>query len=82
MLTQETLMAVLSEVLDRVDTATLRPDLPLAEQGIDSLDRAAIFLELEERLGITVTDEEMDALPTLEAILAHVNATPGDRDES
>jgi acyl carrier protein len=49
--------------------ASLRDDL-----GLGSLDALLLVLDLEERYGIDVEDEELAALDTVEGLLALVEA--------
>ena len=50
-------------------TASLRKDL-----GLSSLDAVLLVLDLEERLGIDIEDEELTSLDTVDALLKLVEA--------
>lgn len=47
---------------------------PLKDLGVDSLDMANALLEIQERFGVIVPDEEMGNLQTISAITAYVSA--------
>jgi acyl carrier protein len=43
-----------------IDPATLDPDVPMREQGLDSLAVAEFLFEVEDRLGLTLPDSHME----------------------
>ncbi|WP_058557575.1 acyl carrier protein [Thiohalocapsa sp. ML1] len=48
-------------------------DRTLSDLGIDSLDVATIFLAIQERYGVSVPDAEIDAINTVNLIVARIN---------
>ncbi len=56
-----------------VKTRELVVDLPLAEQGIDSLDTMSIVLDLEDSFGIRIPDEALDKGLTIDRLLKYLN---------
>ena len=42
-----------------VDVTTLKPDTPLADAGVSSVDMVMFVYALEERLGIELPEEEL-----------------------
>jgi acyl carrier protein len=44
----------------------------LKDLGVDSLDMANALLEVQERFGVVIPDEEMGRLQTISAITAYV----------
>jgi acyl carrier protein len=50
---------------------------PLADLGVDSLDKANVLLEVQERLGVVVPDEDMDSLDSVSAIADYINSRSG-----
>jgi acyl carrier protein len=56
-----------------VDTSSLEPDVPLTEQGLDSLDLMTVFLEIEETYHIKVPDQDYERLRTADEIAAYLN---------
>jgi acyl carrier protein len=61
-----------AEVLGDVDK--LKNNIPLTEQGIDSLDLVNIYLLLEEKFGIKIPDEDLDQLQTIDSIVEYINS--------
>jgi len=47
-------------------------DKILLDCGLDSLDFSAVFLALEEKYGVTIPDEDMDSLATVNQISAYI----------
>jgi len=56
------------------DPGKIRADVVLRKQGIDSLDMFNLFLLIEETFGVTIPDDDMDQLDTLDAIVAYVES--------
>lgn len=57
------------EVDPRVDIDNFNPDQSIMQQGVDSLDRSSVFLALEEKFNVKITDGQIDQLGTLNSIL-------------
>jgi acyl carrier protein len=69
---RETALSVIAKV-SRVEVAALNPDLDLvADLGFDSAKSLELLVELEEALGIEVSDEQAARLNTVGDILAVV----------
>ena len=56
------------------------PDLgnvsrPLLECGLDSLDFAGVIMALEEKYGVTVKEEDMQELSSVDAILKYLGGS-------
>jgi len=56
-----------------VDVAALIDDEPLLEQGIDSLDMLDLYFNIEDKLNISVPDDLIDELKTLEDFKLYLN---------
>jgi acyl carrier protein len=70
---RETALSVIAKV-SRVEVAALRPDLDLvADLGFDSAKALELLVELEEALGIEVSDEQAARLNSVGDILAVVD---------
>ena len=65
-------LMVKSDAID--DPDEIRSDMVLRKQGIDSLDIFNLFLLIEETFGVTIPDDDMDKLDTLDAIVAYVES--------
>ncbi len=57
--------------------ASLRPDVPLLRQGVDSLDFPSFVAVLEERFGLTIPEAEAWELRTLDDFVAYLNKQAG-----
>lgn len=70
---RETALAAIAKV-SRVEVAALRPDMDLvADLGFDSAKSLELLVELEEALGIEVSDEQAARLNSVGDILAIVD---------
>ena len=68
----QTTLAVIAKV-SKIEVAALRPDMDLvADLGFDSAKSLELLVELEEALGIEVSDEQAARLNTVGDILAIV----------
>lgn len=48
-------------------------DIPLADLGVDSIDKVEIIINLEHDLGILIPDEHVDDLDTGNKLLEYLN---------
>lgn len=60
---EEALIGIVRNEKD-VPAELLRPETPLAEAGIDSLDSLTILFAIEERFGISIPDDRARAMTT------------------
>lgn len=73
-ITKDTIIKILkSDVEARLDYETLKDDVSLSEQGLDSLDKLSFFFSLEEESGVTIDEEEIDKLTSINEILSFIN---------
>jgi acyl carrier protein len=56
-----------------VDPYKIPADKPFKDAGLDSLDMFNTFLELEKYVGREISDEEIESLQTIQAILDYIN---------
>ena len=69
---RETTLAAIAKV-SKVDVAGIRPDMDLvADLGFDSAKALELLVELEEALGIEISDEQAARLNSVGDILAIV----------
>ena len=61
---EEKLIAIIRQEKD-VPDEMLRPDTPLADAGIDSLDSLTILFGIEEQFAISIPDDRARAIKTL-----------------
>lgn len=71
--TRGSLIEIIEEVCSGVRVGEGDDDKPLKELGVDSLDIAGIFLAIQEKLGVRVPDDEIDALDTVSRIAHYVD---------
>ena len=55
-----------------IDPATIDPDAPMREKGFDSLALVEFVFAIEDRFGISMSDEDSD-IDTLNALVAAVD---------
>ncbi|EAK9946141.1 acyl carrier protein [Campylobacter lari] len=67
------ILQILKEIGVLVDVNTLEIDKPLKDQGIDSLDMANLFLNLQERYNIEIPMEDVEKLASIENIEQYIN---------
>lgn len=61
MTTKEDILKMIKDLDINVDISSLSESRPLREQGLDSLDMATIFFELDDRYSIKVTDGDIES---------------------
>ena len=77
MISNEDILKIIVDLDIDVDITSLKVSVPLTEQGLDSLDMATIFFELEDRLNIKVTDDDVESgkLESIDKILYFINGS-------
>lgn len=70
--TREEILAIIENEGVSVDLAALKENALLTEAGIDSLEMMNVFLAIEEKFGIKIPDEDLDALSTIDGIVAYL----------
>ena len=78
MATKEDILKMIKDLDIDVDISSISASLPLQDQGLDSLDLATIFFELEDLYAIKVTEEDIESgkLESIDKILSFINGTP------
>jgi len=56
------------------DAEEMQSDVALSEQGIDSLDVVNVYLLVEEKFEVSIPDEDLDQVKTIDGIVKYVNA--------
>lgn len=51
----------------------LQDDVNLSDQGVDSLDKASLFLNIEETYNIKISADEFMELNTIDKIVKRIN---------
>jgi acyl carrier protein len=55
------------------DVNEMKNDVPLSDQGIDSLDVVNVYLLLEEKFDVKIPDEDLDKVTTIDDIVEYIN---------
>lgn len=71
--TIENVKEVIAEAEVLVDVSDMKNDIPLTEQGIDSLDVVNVYLLLEEKFDVKIPDEDLNKLQTIDNIIEYIN---------
>ena len=69
---KEEIIEIINKVGVASDVANIRGDMTLKEAGIDSLETMNVFLGVEEKFGVKIPDEDIDALTTIDSIVAYL----------
>jgi acyl carrier protein len=73
-LSQDDVRAVLSELVPTIAWEKVPSGGSLTEAGLDSLDKANVFLRLEERSGLKIPDEEYDTLDSIDGVVEYIRS--------
>lgn len=71
--TVENVKEVIAEAEVLGDASEMKNDIPLGDQGIDSLDVVNVYLLLEEKFDIKIPDEDLGKVQTIDSIVEYVN---------
>lgn len=71
--TVEEIRSIIEGAGTMADMETLKNNLPLTEQEVDSLDMANIFLLIEEKFEIKVPDKDFGSLQSIDNIVEYLN---------
>jgi acyl carrier protein len=74
MINSNDVLSVIKESLTSLNVETLKLDVKLGEQGIDSLDRTSIYFELEEKFGVKLVPEEENKYQSVNDLVVYINA--------
>ncbi|EAH8848253.1 phosphopantetheine-binding protein [Campylobacter lari] len=67
------ILEILKEVGVLIDVNTLEINKPLKDQGVDSLDMANLFLNLQEKYNIEIPMEDVEKLQTIDDLINYIN---------
>ncbi len=74
LVTLETLHTILGKAeITEKDPASFDPDVPLREQGLDSLDMATLVFFVETELDLSIPHQQYKLLTSLSEIAAAIN---------
>jgi len=72
--TVEEIRNIIEEADTMAELESLKNNVPLTDQDIDSLDMANVLLLIEEKYGITIPDTDTGLLGTVDDIVAYINS--------
>lgn len=72
--TIENIKEIISETDGLTNVRDILVSKPLREQGIDSLDMANIYLNIEEFFNIKIADEDLDMVESIDDVIVYVNS--------
>ena len=73
MLTEADVKQAMTDSGVTTDVSNLRSEQAFSEYGLDSLDLFNLFVELEGKTGVTVSDEDLDKLTSINDVLVYFN---------
>ena len=71
--TVENVKEVIVEAEVLGDAEEMKNDIPLSDQGIDSLDVVNVYLLLEEKFDVKIPDEDLNKVQTINEIIEYIN---------
>jgi acyl carrier protein len=63
---------IISKAEVRDDASTLRDNINLTDQGIDSMDIFTIMLAVQDHYGIQIPDEDIESLRTIDDLAVYI----------
>ena len=72
-ITREEIIAIVQDVKKTANAASLRDEIKLEDQGLDSLDMFSIILRIQENFAMEIPDSDIDKLDTMNNIIEYVN---------
>lgn len=64
---------ILTKTVDSFDGSGVSDDQSLSDAGMDSLDKASLFLAIEEQLSVKISDDVFEELDSISAIAEQVS---------
>ncbi|MFM1831713.1 MAG: Phosphopantetheine attachment site [Planctomycetota bacterium] len=75
--TTEDVLEIVRGAGTKVDLDALSPEADLVALGADSLDIMTILLDVQDRTGVEIPDEDVDGLRTAQSIVEYVTQRSG-----
>lgn len=72
--TKETIIELISKANVVADASSLRDNLKLIDQGIDSMDIFAIMLAVQDHYQIQIPDSDIESLQTLNDLVNYIDS--------
>ena len=74
MITVEDLRRRMKDIEWNVDALALSEDMPLTDQGLDSLDMVTFYFKCEEWFGLKIPDADLPRLGSLRDCAGYLNS--------
>jgi len=71
--TQQEIKEILEEAETMADINSLKNEIALTEQDIDSLDMANVYLMIEEKYDIKIADDDIKELSSIDKIVSYLS---------
>lgn len=72
--TRETIIELISNAKVVADASSLRDNMKLIDQGIDSMDIFAIMLAIQDHYQIQIPDNDIEKLQTVNDLVNYIDA--------
>jgi len=73
MISHDDIKQLLTSINEDLNVEDLDNVTKLSDQGVESLDTFDLFLRIEEDYGVSISDEEIEDLDTIQKIVDQVN---------
>lgn len=73
MITEEDVLSVLAATSARSQGRVILKDVPLVDQGMDSLDMAVLLYELERKFSLNIPTNTLGRLRTIDDVMHFLN---------
>jgi len=70
--TETDILSIIESAKISLDLSRLNGDTVFKDAGVDSLDMFNVFLGIEEHFGVTIPDEDIDQLKSVNEIVAYL----------
>ena len=74
MVTEQQLKQVMADVIKGVDLTNFSAKQNFDDVGLDSLDRVAFLLAVDEKYGINIPDEDINLCYSLDSTVTYLNS--------
>ena len=75
MITEEDIREAIAQTVPNLNAASVGVGQDFFDAGLDSLDHASLLLDLQEKHGLEVPDEDVEKCRTIQAILDYAKTT-------
>lgn len=72
--TKEKIIEIISQANVVADASTLRDNINLSDQGIDSMDMFTVMLAVQDYYGIQIPDKDIEILLTINDLAGYIKS--------